>query len=61
MAGIVVRNLADQLVDARLDRILSGQVSADHAIRQDALASELGGKQNLIAKHSSGAGEPRPF
>ncbi len=42
MASIVVRNLSYQLVDVLRDRILAGLVSNDHAIRQDALASELG-------------------
>ena len=40
--SIVVRNLSDQLVELVRDRILSGEVSADLPIRQDALAAELG-------------------
>jgi DNA-binding GntR family transcriptional regulator len=39
---IVVRNLSDQLVDLVRDRILAGVVPIDQAIRQDALAAELG-------------------
>jgi DNA-binding GntR family transcriptional regulator len=42
MPGLVIRNLSDQLVDLVRDRILAGQVQVDQAIRQDALASELG-------------------
>lgn len=42
MSGIVVRKLSDQLVELVRDRILSGEVSADLPIRQDALAAELG-------------------
>lgn len=42
MNSIVIRNLSDQLVDLVRDRILAGQVPVDQAIRQDALASELG-------------------
>lgn len=42
MSSLVVRNLSDQLVELVRDRILSGQVSADKPIRQDALAAELG-------------------
>ena len=42
MSTIVIRNLSDQLVDLVRDRILAGQVPIDQAIRQDALASELG-------------------
>lgn len=42
MSSLVVRNLSDQLVELVRDRILSGQVPADRAIRQDALAAELG-------------------
>jgi DNA-binding GntR family transcriptional regulator len=42
MTSIIVRNLSDQLVELVRDRILSGQVSPDLPIRQDALASELG-------------------
>lgn len=40
--SVVVRNLSDQLVDLVRDRILTGQVTADLPIRQDALAAELG-------------------
>ncbi|MBB6426251.1 GntR family transcriptional regulator [Sphingopyxis sp. JAI128] len=40
--SLIIRNLSDQLVDLVRDRILSGAVSSDHAIRQDALAAELG-------------------
>ncbi len=39
---LVVRNLSDQLVEVVRDRILSGDVPSDTAIRQDALAAELG-------------------
>lgn len=39
---IIVRNLAEQLVDVVRDRILTGVVAPDRPIRQDALASELG-------------------
>jgi DNA-binding GntR family transcriptional regulator len=42
MSTIIIRNLSDQLVDLVRDRILAGQVPVDQAIRQDALASELG-------------------
>lgn len=42
MSTIIIRNLSDQLVDLVRDRILAGQVAVDQAIRQDALASELG-------------------
>ncbi|MGN6376119.1 MAG: GntR family transcriptional regulator [Sphingomonas sp.] len=42
MNTIIIRNLSDQLVDLVRDRILAGQVPVDQAIRQDALASELG-------------------
>lgn len=42
MSSIVVRNLSDQLVELVRDRILSGEVTADLPIRQDALAAELG-------------------
>ncbi|WP_394648359.1 GntR family transcriptional regulator [uncultured Sphingomonas sp.] len=42
MTGIIVRNLSEQLVDLVRDRILAGKVDADRAIRQDALAAELG-------------------
>jgi DNA-binding GntR family transcriptional regulator len=40
--SLIARNLSDQLVEVVRDRILSGVVSCDHAIRQDALAAELG-------------------
>mgnify|MGYP001581983604 CR=1 FL=1 len=40
--SLIIRNLSDQLVDLVRDRILSGVVSSEHAIRQDALAAELG-------------------
>ncbi|MDR6786905.1 DNA-binding GntR family transcriptional regulator [Sphingomonas sp. BE138] len=42
MTGIIVRNLSEQLVDLVRERILAGQVEGDRAIRQDALAAELG-------------------
>lgn len=42
MTTLIVRNLADQLVDLVRDRIINGTVSPDQAIRQDALAAELG-------------------
>lgn len=42
MNTIVVRNLSDQLVDLVRERILAGTVEPDRAIRQDALAAELG-------------------
>lgn len=42
MTTLIVRNLADQLVDLVRDRILNGTVPPDQAIRQDALAAELG-------------------
>ena len=42
MSSIIVRNLADQLVELVRDRILSGEVPPDLPIRQDALATELG-------------------
>lgn len=42
MTNLIVRNLSDQLVDLVRDRILNGTVLADQAIRQDALAAELG-------------------
>ncbi|HEY9552280.1 GntR family transcriptional regulator [Allosphingosinicella sp.] len=42
MSSIIVRNLSEQLVELVRDRILSGKVAADLAIRQDALAAELG-------------------
>ncbi|WP_026091724.1 GntR family transcriptional regulator [Blastomonas sp. AAP53] len=40
--SLVVRNLAEQLVDVVRDRILTGVVAPDRPIRQDALAAELG-------------------
>ena len=40
--SIVIRSLSDQLVELVRDRILSGEVSPDQPIRQDALAAELG-------------------
>lgn len=42
MNRIVIRNLSDQLVEVVRERILSGVVPADKAIRQDVLAAELG-------------------
>lgn len=42
MANLIIRNLSDQLVDVVRERILDGTVPADQAIRQDALAAELG-------------------
>ena len=42
MNSLVIRNLSDQLVELVRDRILSGQVPMDKAIKQDALAAELG-------------------
>lgn len=42
MTGIIVRNLSEQLVDLVRERILAGKVEGDRAIRQDALAAELG-------------------
>ncbi|MBW4331639.1 GntR family transcriptional regulator [Stakelama sp. CBK3Z-3] len=42
MNSIVIRTLPDQLVDLVRDRILAGLVPVDRAIRQDALAAELG-------------------
>ncbi|HWK36385.1 GntR family transcriptional regulator [Sphingomonas sp.] len=39
---LIVRNLSDQLVNLVRDRILSGRVAPNSAIRQDALAGELG-------------------
>lgn len=42
MTNLIVRNLADQLVDVVRDRILNGSVPPDQPIRQDALAAELG-------------------
>ena len=40
--SIIVRNLADQLVELVRDRILSGEIPPDLPIRQDALAADLG-------------------
>lgn len=40
--SLVVRNLSDRLVDIVRDRILAGTVHGKTAIRQDALAAELG-------------------
>ncbi len=40
--SLVIRTLSDQLVNLVRDRILSGQVPPNSAIRQDALAAELG-------------------
>ena len=41
--GLIVKTaLADQIVDILRDRIIAGELSGDGAIRQDALASELG-------------------
>lgn len=42
MTTLIVRNLADQLVDLVRDRILNGTIPADQPIRQDTLAAELG-------------------
>lgn len=42
MSSIVIRNLSDQLVELVRDRILSGEITADLSIKQDALAAELG-------------------
>jgi len=42
MKRLIIRTLSDQLVDVVRDRILMGHAPADQAIRQDALASELG-------------------
>ena len=42
MTKLIVRNLAEQLVDLVRDRILNGTISADQPIRQDTLAAELG-------------------
>lgn len=42
MSGLVVRNLSGQLVELVRDRILSGAMPANLALRQDALAAELG-------------------
>ncbi|KQN25619.1 GntR family transcriptional regulator [Sphingomonas sp. Leaf33] len=40
--SLVVRTLSDRLVDIVRDRILDGTLRSDVAIRQDALAAELG-------------------
>lgn len=40
--NIIVRNLSEQLVDLVRERILTGDVSPDRPIRQDALAAEFG-------------------
>lgn len=40
--SIIIRNLSEQLVDLVRDRILTGDVSPDRPIRQDALAAEFG-------------------
>lgn len=40
--SLVIQTLSDQLVNLVRDRILSGRVPANSAIRQDALANELG-------------------
>ncbi len=40
--SLIIRNLSDQLVDLVRERVLSGRVPADKAIRQDSLAAELG-------------------
>lgn len=42
MSSIVIRNLSDQLVELVRDLILTGKVAPNLAIRQDALAAELG-------------------
>lgn len=42
MSNLIVRNLAEQVVDLLRDRILDGSVPADQPIRQDALAAEFG-------------------
>ena len=42
MKTLVVRTLSEQLVDLVRERIVAGAVSVDRAIRQDALAAELG-------------------
>ncbi|GGB49607.1 GntR family transcriptional regulator [Blastomonas aquatica] len=39
---IIIRNLSEQLVDLVRERILTGDVSPDRPIRQDALAAEFG-------------------
>ncbi len=40
--SLIIQSLSDQLVNLVRDRILSGRVAPDSAIRQDALAQELG-------------------
>ncbi len=40
--SLIIQTLSDQLVNLVRDRILSGRVPANSAIRQDALANELG-------------------
>ncbi|GGE78314.1 GntR family transcriptional regulator [Sphingomonas prati] len=40
--SLVIRNLSDQVADLVRDRIISGSIPGDQAIRQDALAAELG-------------------
>lgn len=40
--NLIVRNLSEQIFDLVRDRIVSGSVPANVAIRQDALANELG-------------------
>jgi DNA-binding GntR family transcriptional regulator len=40
--SLIIRNLSEQLVDLVRERILSGRVASGGAIRQDALAAELG-------------------
>lgn len=42
MAGIIIRSLSDQIIEAIRERILTGDPPADQPIRQDALAAELG-------------------
>src|SRR5260221_1978516 len=42
MSLLVKRSLSDQIFDLVRDRIVSGGISAEGPIRQDALASELG-------------------
>lgn len=42
MTNLIIRNLADQLVDLVRDRILNGTIPAEQPIRQDTLAAELG-------------------
>ena len=40
--SLVVQNLSEQIFDVIRERIVSGRFSHSHAIRQDALANELG-------------------